>query len=307
MPVKGQSAARALRAIVAVGAVALVFACSAVTGLAAAAAGPRILANRPTGTLYLLQSTTGSLERVHGQLRLSLTDPNRTVNTFEDRPARLGGTQSLGAFVRGWRRAFGHTPPNAALMIDRAPASHNVALLELRAPRYDGRHRTLSFAVRRLKLTRNVHLRTIARQADRTVASQFRRSTLFIDSGPSVFGYEVQFNLFGPPISNGSTQFSLSLQNSSFMDGGELTQPLNSGRTTLPSISVDVSTQETAFVFPYGLQLIGTFDIALPNSGSTVKANVVLPANYQLTLQSEAGEVQVNSSGSVSIPAPPPP
>jgi hypothetical protein len=304
---EGPTAGTAFRLIVALAAAALVLACPAVPALAVGAAGPRIPRNEPTGTLYLLQAATGSLERVHGQLRLSLAGPNHTVTTFEDRPARLGGAEALRAFVRGWRRSFGHTPPNAALMIDRAPASHNVALLELRAPRYDSRQQTLSFAVRRLKVTRNVHLRTFARQADPSVSSHFRRSTLFIDSGPSVFGYEVQFTLFGPQTSSGTSQFSLSLQNSTFMDGGVLTQPLTFGQTTLPSISANISPQQTTFGFPNGRQLIGTFDIGLPNSGSTVKATVVLPPFYQLTLQSEAGDVTVNSSGPVSIPAPPPP
>jgi hypothetical protein len=304
---EGPSAGTAFRLIVAFAAAALVLACSAASALAVGAAAPRVPGNEPTGTLYLLQGATGSLERVHGQLRLSLAAPNHTVTTFEDRPARLGGAEPLRAFVRGWRRSFGHTPPNAALMIDRAPASHNVALLELRAPRYDSRHQMLSFAVRRLKVTWNVHLRTFARQADRTVPAHFRRSTLFIDSGPSVFGYQVQFNLIGPPISGATAQFSLSLQNSQFMDGGSLMQPLQFGHTTLPSISVNISNQQTAFAFPHGLELIGTFDIGLPSSGSTVKATVVLPQNYQLMLQSEAGDVTVHSSGSVSIPAPPPP
>ena len=304
---QGQPGGKPFGLIVALCAAALSLACSAVPALAAGAAAPQIPSSEPTGTLYLLQSANGSLTRVQGRLRLSLAAPNRRVTTFEDRPARLGGAEPLAAFVRGWRRSFGNTPPNAALMIDRAPASHNVALLELRAPRYDSRHQTLSFPVRRLTVTRNVHLRTLARQADRNVASHFHRSTLFIDSGPSVFGYEVQFNMFGPPISGGSAQFSLSLQNSQFMDDGWLTEPLNPGLTTLPSISVNVASQQTTFTFPYGRQLIGTFDIGLPSSGSTVKATVALPQYYQLMLQSEAGNVTVHSSGSVSIPAPPPP
>jgi hypothetical protein len=278
-----------------------------VTPGAATAAVPRPPDTGSGGTLYLLQGSAGTLERSHGTLRLLLRGPNSKVTTFADRPARLGGTERLSTFVRNWSRSFGRVPPNAALLIDHAPASRDVALLELRNPRYDGRRQTLSFAVKRLKETRNVHLRTFGRLADPTVAPRFGRFTLFVDNGPSVFGYQVQFNLLGPQSSQSTSQFSLTLKNSQFQDAGSLTQNLVFGQVSLPSISTNISAQRTAFAFPNGQQLLGTFDIDLPSSGRSVQATVVLPPYYQLQLYTEAGNVTVSTSGSITIPAPPPP
>jgi hypothetical protein len=259
------------------------------------------------GTLYVVQSAGGSLEPAANPQRLVLRRPYTKVTSFLDRPARLGSQQTVSSLVDGWSNAFGQVPPNAALQIDRAPPAHDVVLLELDPPRYDKAKGTLTFAVRRLAETQNVHLRTLAREADQRVAPRFARATLFIDDAAPVFGYAVEFNLFGPPTSSSSIDFSLTLGNSQFMDTPSLVQQLPFGQATTPLISSLITAQQMSLTFPAGLQLIGTVIIDLPASGNAVNANVELPLDYQLHLSSEAGSVSTFQSGPITIPAPPPP
>src|SRR5689334_6314508 len=65
--------------------------------------------------------------------------------SFDDNPGRLGAPDSLSGFLGSWSRAFRHGHPNAALLIDRAPAAHNMALLELRTPTFNRARQTLTF------------------------------------------------------------------------------------------------------------------------------------------------------------------
>jgi hypothetical protein len=264
-----------------------IFAISLALALASAAArvqgasgsGPAAIAadDGPTGTLYVVQSVGGALEPSANPHRLVLRRPYTKVTTFLDRPGRLGSQQTVSSLVNGWSDAFGQVPPNAALQIDRAPPAHDLVLLELDAPRYDRAKGTLTFAVRRLAETQKVHLRTLAREADERVAPRFGRATLFIDDAAPVFGYAVELNLFGPATSSSTIDFSLTLDNSQFMDTPSLVQQLPFGQATTPVISSLVTGRQMSLNFPAGLQLIGTVIIDLPASGNSVNASVELP------------------------------
>ena len=128
-----------------------------------------------------------------------LRRPYTKVTTFQDRPGRLGGLQSLSGLISAWDGAFGGVPPNAALR-DRPRAAgtrHRPPRAREASAQPGEGHAHLRR--RLLDETRNVHLRTLAREADPSVARRFGRATLFIDDAAAVFGYAVEFNLFGRP------------------------------------------------------------------------------------------------------------
>src|SRR5262249_7410324 len=151
----------------------------------------------------------GSLEPAANGLRLVLRRPYTKVTTFLDRPGRLGSEQTVSSLVDGWNDAFGKVAPNAALQIDGAPPAHDLVLLELDPPRYDRAKKPLTSTARHLAKTQTVHRRTLAREAEARVARHFGRATLFIDDAAPVFGYAVEFNLFGPATSSTNIDFSL--------------------------------------------------------------------------------------------------
>src|SRR5262249_13964075 len=269
---------RGMKRVIVTISLALALASAAVQAQAASGQGLSAIASNDsvTGTLYVLQSAGGSLEPAANGLRLVLRRPYTKVTTFLDRPGHLGSEQTLSSVVNGWGRAFGRAPPNAALQIDGAPPAHDLVLLELDPPRYDRAKRTLTFAVRRLTGTASVHLRTLAREADASVARRFGRATLFVDDAAPVFGYTVELNLFAPATSSSTIDFSLTLDNSQFMEGPSLVQQLPFGQATTPLISSLVTGQQMSLNFPAGLQLIGTMIIDLPASGEVVQAHVEL-------------------------------
>jgi hypothetical protein len=135
-----------------------------------------------TGTLYVQQAANASLMRSGSAWKLVLDRPDAHVIAFADRPARTGTAQRLPAFVRGWDAAFGGDPPNAALQVEGAPPSHDIALLELSAPHLSkGGHR-LTYRARPLTAT-SATLGGLARRADRGIHGRLGRVTLFIDDG----------------------------------------------------------------------------------------------------------------------------
>jgi hypothetical protein len=281
-------------------------AAAATLGAVAVDASAATVPVEPPGTLYVMQAGGGTLQRAPGGWRLVLRDPDATITTFTDRPARIGGAQALGRFASSWSRTFGDDPPNAALQLDRAPARHDVVLLELGRPRYDRTAGTLTFRVRPLRTTRQRQLSTIAGRADTSVASRFGRASLFIDDGPT-YGFDVNVNLLGGVPNGQPVTFSITLQNSQFQEFAQFQQSLSFGHSVTPSYTVDFSTGSLAMTIPSGDQLIGTIDPDLPSSGSSVQATVVVPFGYTLQLQSGSSVVTTSQSGPVSIPAPPPP
>lgn len=149
--------------------------------LALAGATPAHAA-RTSGNLYLQQASGGTLTGS----KLVLRGVAPRVTTFTDRPTREASSLRTSSFVSGFGKTFRGDPPNAALQIDQGRRGRDVALLELRRPRYDRRRRTLTYAVKRLRqLERGSSgtLRPFSRRADRGVRGRFGRSTLFIDSG----------------------------------------------------------------------------------------------------------------------------
>jgi len=156
---------------------------AAITLAAASAA-----AAAPSGTLYVAQAGQAQLQRSGAGWRLVLSHPTPQVTTFADRPVRTGGTQTLRRFVSAWRDEFGTDAPNAALELSGAPASRDVALLELSAPAYDARADRVTFRVKPLRSTASTGLAGLAKRADGGVKGRLGRATLFVDDGAATTG-----------------------------------------------------------------------------------------------------------------------
>ena len=166
----------------------LLIVCGAVLGLAVpvspAAAAP-VKSGRATGSLLYVQRTAGgSIERLRGgAYRLRLTGVSPRVTTFTDRPRRRAGQQGLESFLGSWQaNGFAADPPNAALVLDRAPASHDVALLTLSHPRYDRATHTLTYRVAPLH-GRDLALAAFSRRADPVRVEHLGAASLFVDDG----------------------------------------------------------------------------------------------------------------------------
>lgn len=156
--------------------------------------------------LYVQQAEGGTLTGS----RLVLRGVSPQTTSFADRPLRASGVGSTAAFVAGWAQTFGDDPPNAALQMGRAPQSRDVAELELRAPRYDPRKRTLTYTVRRLPSTGSSASGGPA-QRSRSGTRSFGRATLFIDDGTSP-----EFNVTIMVSGTGPATVSLALNNATF-------------------------------------------------------------------------------------------
>ncbi|MDO8187791.1 hypothetical protein Q5424_25890 [Conexibacter sp. JD483] len=155
-------------------------------GLAGAAALlPAAATAAPAGgELFTLTSGGGSVTRRGGSYELRLDAPSARVTGFSDRPQRVATSETLRRFVAGWKaRGFAADPPNAALVLDRAPRSRDTFVFELSRPRL-GRGGALSFRARRLASRPAGGLRQLAKGADRAAPPRtFSGASLFVDAG----------------------------------------------------------------------------------------------------------------------------
>jgi hypothetical protein len=183
---------------------------SALAILVPAAAAAPGKASAAGSLLYVQQTEGGSLRHLRaGGFELQLTGVSPRVSTFTDRPRRSAGSQPLRSFVSGWSKAgFAADPPNAALVLDRAPDSRDVAMLTLSRPRYDRRHHTLTYLVRPLH-EEDSALAAFTKRADPVRAGNFGSAALFVDNG-ATYGGESEITV---RVSNGTPgiPFKLSL------------------------------------------------------------------------------------------------
>jgi hypothetical protein len=153
-----------------------------VTMTPAAHAAPAGAAQASPGSLFVLPAGSGALQRERGRLRLVLNDTG-PVSSFTDRPERRADSLPLRRFLRRWRAlGFVADPPNAALVVEGAPRSSDVVILELGRPRL-GRHARVSMPVRLVPGQRPAALRRFLARADRGVPARFGRASLFVDAG----------------------------------------------------------------------------------------------------------------------------
>jgi len=178
----------------------LLIVCGALLGLAvfasAAVAAPGGGGHSKGSLLYVQETAGGSIHRLgDGAYRLRLTGISPRVTTFTDRPRRRAGNQGLKGFVGSWgANGFAADPPNAALVLDHAPAAHDVALLTLSHPHYNRARQTLTYRATPLH-GRDTALASFTRRADPVRAGDLGAASLFVDDGGALS--TVVFNIYG--------------------------------------------------------------------------------------------------------------
>jgi hypothetical protein len=260
-------------------------------------AAPRVGAD---GRLYLLQTQGGSLRGK--KLVLHGVEPRAT--SFTDRPQRSAGSLTTGRLASSWGTIFGAVAPNAALEVQGAPAGRDVALLELRRPRYDARTHTLTFSVRRLRHTGDPALAEFDRRADGDAVKRFGPASLFVDSGggPTV---SVEAEVFVPAGKTLAVEFEggMSQSNGTYISGIQ-TPPANLGTST-GTMSLQGSTMSfTATLGGGGMR--AQVLVFVSESEGKISGEASIPA--------EGGEVSISVSnkpfkkiadGKFSIPSQP--
>jgi len=226
----------------------LLIVCGALLGLvvlaSTAAAAPASDGHAKGSLLYVQETAGSSIERLGtGAYRLRLTGVSPHVTTFTDRPRRRAGRQGLEGFVRSWKaNGFAADAPNAALVLDKAPASHDVALLTLSHPHYNRARQTLTYRATPLYGGATT-LASFARRADPVRAGDLGAASLFVDDSGSPSS--VVFNVSGEATSNtvefivsGGAAWSLSSVNALSING---TLPINDLYATRNALNLGVS------------------------------------------------------------------
>lgn len=261
----------------------LLIVCAALLGLtvfaSTAAAAPEGGSHAKGSLLYVQETAGGSIQRLgHGAYRLRLTGVSPRVTTFTDRPRRRAGSQGLGGFVGSWgANGFAADPPNAALVLDHAPDSRDVALLTLSHPHYDRARQTLTYRATPLH-GRDTALASFARRADPVAAGRLGAASLFVDDGGGSLSSVVTFDISGEATSNTVL----------FIVSGGAAWSLNS----TSALEVAGSIPITAF-----FATRGALNLGLP-PGSALNIAVSIPIEHQ---EGDAPTVEVtNLSGTIT-------
>ncbi len=153
---------------------------------AAAQAAPLIAPHTSAGDLYVATAGGGSLTPTgHGgdTYRLQLDHPGQAITAFADHPGRITADETPSTLVRDWKPdGFTADPPNAALVVNGAPADHDVMVVELTKPQLTTSG-AMVFDAKRVPAPKDGALAAFAARADRSVASHFGGASLFIDDG----------------------------------------------------------------------------------------------------------------------------
>jgi len=259
----------------------LLIVCGALLGLAVfastAAAAPNTSDRAKGSLLYVQETAGGTIERLGaGAYRLRLTGVSPRVTTFTDRPRRRAGRQGLEGFVGSWKaNGFAADPPNAALVLDDAPASRDVVLLTLSHPRYDRARRTLTYRATPLR-GRETALASFARRADPLRAGDLGAASLFIDDGGVLS--TVVFTIVGEATTNtvqlllsGGGAWSLSPVNALSLNG------------TFPITSLYATRYALDLGLPPGSSLAGTISIPIENQANGAPAVEVTNVSGTIT------------------------
>lgn len=265
------------------------------------APGAGAAAHAPTtgesgGDLYLLQAEGGVLSA--SKLVLHGVAPG--VTDFTDRPRRSAGLVGVTKFTSDWTSTFGAVAPNAALEVQGAPKDRDVALIELRKPRYDARTRTLTFTVHRLNHDADPALKEFDRRADGTAVKRFGHASLFVDSGGETL-VAATIRVSVPGSSNLAIEFT---GETSYSGGVYL-----SGIDTPPTFGTPPTS--TGLIFLQGSKL--TFEasggagmsaeviVFVTESGGRISGTATLPANAEATISVADGPAQTLTNGKFSV------
>ena len=253
------------------------------------------------GGLFVQSASQGRLVPVPGRpgvFNLTLRVPGPVV-AFADRPARRVRNESLASFAARWtRRGFAADPPNAALVIDDAPAARDVVVLELRS-RTLVRAGIVRYRVRILRGTAAgpALARVVAGRADRTARRAFGRASLFVDpSRPE----SVSLNLAFSPLAAGAPGGLY------FGDSAQVSPVVF---TTLQSPGTVVVALNAFFLTPGASGLPATTaQVGLVNASSPIRGTAQLPIGVTVTasvsVAGTTGPSTTISNGPFSLPIP---
>lgn len=136
-------------------------------------------ANPPRSVLFAVDADSGGLTPVHGAkhtYRLTLEGVDGRAVAFDDRPARSSRPIVLQRMIDKLF-AHGQAPPNAAVNATLSDGRQALMPVELGAPRYSLKSRTLTFVVRALRYQGDArHKETV------TLPRRFGATALFIDN-----------------------------------------------------------------------------------------------------------------------------
>lgn len=277
-------------------AVKLLIVCGALLGLtvltSTAAAAPAKSSQAKGSLLYVQETAGGSIERLGaGAYRLQLTGVSPRVTTFTDRPRRRAGRQGLEGFLGSWKaNGFAADPPNAALVLDHAPAARDVALLTLSHPHYDRARQTLTYRATPLR-GRDTALASFARRADPVRAGDLGSASLFIDDGSAFSNVTftvngeattttIQFLVSGGAAWSFSSASALSIEGAFSVTNFEATSNalnlgLLPGSSLLFTVSIPVDLQGTEAPVVEVTNVSGTITVTWPTDTGPQTQTVV--------------------------------
>ena len=243
----------------------------------------------PGHDLYLAQAAGGTLSGS----KLVLHGVVPRVATFTDRPRRAAGSIEARDLVADWDRTFRGDPPNAALEVEGAPPGRDVAILELRNPRVDHRHGTLTFTVRQLRRTGDPALDSFDRRADPGRIHRFGRATLFIDAG-SVAPTVVRLKVSVAAGQSASVEFDAPVVPTGSTIAGIVTPPLGGPApgNSVGGIKIKEGSLSFTATAPGGGMLAETVLLLEVPREAKVAGVAVVPegSSVELTVGGEPGE-----------------
>lgn len=273
-------------------------ACLGAATLAVPAASAKAVS--PTAdALFVATAGGGTLVPLAGQkgaYRLTLRAPASFVTAFADHPARSANRESLRRFVAQWAaRGFRADPPNAALVLDRAPAAHDTFIFALSQPRIT-RSGALRFRAQRIGSRPGGRLAAIAAGADRGAPARFGRSALFVDDGSTALGITITAS--GVPAGQvAGVDFDESL----ILDETATTHTQVEGTSAFEAFFG--SSQVSMFGLEGKALASGTAMLALDHASGPVPGFADVPAGATVTLRIGAGPAVPLSDGQFSVPA----
>jgi ribosomal protein S28E/S33 len=231
-----------------------------------------------------------------GVFNLTVTVPG-PVTAFTDRPARRVKKESLASFAARWeRRGFGGDPPNAAIVLDDAPAARDTMVVEL-ISRHLVRAKVIRYRVRALDgEAAGPTLARVARGADARVQGTFGRASLFVDPSSGAFAtLAFTFSVLGATGPAGIT-----------FDGPGQVATTDAG---LGAAGSTFSALNAYFVIPGPSGLPATRgSVGLQGAVSPITGNAQLPPGATVTVTVSgpggAGPPQVLTAGPFSLPIP---
>jgi len=249
------------------------------------------------GDLYTTTADAGMLRKAPGKAtyRLTLKDPAAKVSAFSDRPERTASRQSLKQFVGDWKaNGFAQDPPNAALVLDRAPAAHDTYLFELSHPRI-ARHGNLTFTAKRIGTRSTGALEPIAKGADRGRPRNFGRASVFIDASGTTYSLAITAHT-GP-------QANILLDFGADTVGLAPTTSWHPTITTVEDGSVEYSPTSMTLINSSPLDSETTADANLNHQGSgPIIGDAIIPAGSTVAISIDGGAPVTIDNGPFSIP-----